>query len=290
LTALPGGVAAPQCLGVTEQPDAQLWLWREDVQPPHDAPWLLPCFARAAYHFGTFGGAYLRQRSRPAAPWLSHHRMRAWVDAAAPLIDRAQQPGGWDHALLQRHVPAAVVDAVLTLGRARDARIARRAQLPQTLCHHDVWRTNLFARTTTTGAEETVAIDWELVGLGAAGEDMGKLLGVSVLNLEVDARDADALAETLVTQYLAGLGAGGWDERGWARYSAATGAGFLVAFVLPSLGFGQVAGLVTVAGLLPRLTLVIGWTWLAVLAVALLRSPAHRQRAERLCDRHRPST
>ena len=42
------------------------------------------------------------------------------------------------------------------------------------------------------------------------------------------------------------------NERGWAIYSAVSGLVFAVTFVLSSAGFGQVEGLVDVAGLLQR--------------------------------------
>ena len=71
----------------------------------------------------------------------------------------------------------------------------------------------------------------------------------------------------------------GWGDRWWAQYSALTGAAFVVSFVLTSLGFGQIGAFVAVAGVLQRVTLVIGWTWLAVLAVSLLRSAAPERRA-----------
>jgi hypothetical protein len=46
---------------------------------------------------------------------------------------------------------------------------------------------------------------------------------------------------------------------------------FAVGFVLASLAFGQVADLVAVGGLLQRLTITIGWTWLTLLALLLMR-------------------
>jgi hypothetical membrane protein len=65
----------------------------------------------------------------------------------------------------------------------------------------------------------------------------------------------------------------GWGERGWSIYSVVTGVVFIAAFVVTSAGFGQAAGLVDLAGLLQRITLTIGWSWLALLAVHLLRAP-----------------
>ncbi len=63
-------------------------------------------------------------------------------------------------------------------------------------------------------------------------------------------------------------------NRGWAGYSLGTGITFLAAFVLASAGFRQLLPTLTpIAGLLQRITLVIGMVWLAALAVHLLRVP-----------------
>jgi hypothetical protein len=65
-----------------------------------------------------------------------------------------------------------------------------------------------------------------------------------------------------------------WGERGWAIGSVITGAAFVVGFVLASLGFGQVQSLVDFGGLFQRITIIIGWGWLSLLAVHLLRAPS----------------
>lgn len=61
-------------------------------------------------------------------------------------------------------------------------------------------------------------------------------------------------------------------ERGWAVYSAVSGIVFVGAFILSSAGFAQVAGLVDLAGLLQRVSVTVGFGWLTMLAVRLLRS------------------
>ncbi len=63
----------------------------------------------------------------------------------------------------------------------------------------------------------------------------------------------------------------GRGKRGWALYSAVSGVVFAVAFVLSSAGFAQVAGLVDLAGLLQRVAVAVGFCWLTLLAVQLLR-------------------
>jgi hypothetical protein len=65
-------------------------------------------------------------------------------------------------------------------------------------------------------------------------------------------------------------------ERGWAVYSFFTGLAFTVALVLAGAGFGQAEGLVDVAGLFQRLAVTIGFGWLTLLAVRLLRSSPER--------------
>ena len=65
-------------------------------------------------------------------------------------------------------------------------------------------------------------------------------------------------------------------RRAWAIGAFAAGAAMLVAFVLTSIGFAQDPVLGPVAGLLQRITLVIGFAWLAVLAVLARRARALR--------------
>jgi hypothetical membrane protein len=59
---------------------------------------------------------------------------------------------------------------------------------------------------------------------------------------------------------------------GWAGYSLATGVAFLAGFLLTGVTFrGLLPALAPVGGLLQRVTLVIGFGWLAALAVHLIR-------------------
>jgi len=53
-------------------------------------------------------------------------------------------------------------------------------------------------------------------------------------------------------------------------YSIASGMAFAMTFVLTNAAFAQTPGLVEVGGLLQRLTIIIGFTWLAVFGAAML--------------------
>jgi hypothetical protein len=65
-------------------------------------------------------------------------------------------------------------------------------------------------------------------------------------------------------------------KNGWAIYSTITGILFPIGIVLASAGFSQAEGLVAFGGLVQRLTVTIGWTWLTLLAVYLLRAWSER--------------
>ncbi|PKW17817.1 DUF998 domain-containing protein [Saccharopolyspora spinosa] len=62
-------------------------------------------------------------------------------------------------------------------------------------------------------------------------------------------------------------------HRAWAAYSIGTAVVFLIGFVLAGVGFAQNPVLMPVGGLLQRLTLVVGFGWLAALAISLPRFP-----------------
>ena len=66
-------------------------------------------------------------------------------------------------------------------------------------------------------------------------------------------------------------------DRAWAAYSIGTGLAFIAAFVLTSAGFRQVDGLADVAGLLQRITVIIGLTWMGLLSIHLLRNESRER-------------
>lgn len=59
-------------------------------------------------------------------------------------------------------------------------------------------------------------------------------------------------------------------ERGWAVYSLLAGLAMLATFVLAAIGFDQNPSLVNFAGVFQRLSIIIGFTWIALLAFRLI--------------------
>jgi hypothetical protein len=85
-------------------------------------------------------------------------------------------------------------------------------RLPQTLCHNDAFRRNLFARRAADGQPETVAIDWAFVGTGAVGQELGPLVASTLEFQEVDIAQAAQLDTMVFEGYLNGLRAAGWHD------------------------------------------------------------------------------
>jgi hypothetical protein len=69
------------------------------------------------------------------------------------------------------------------------------------------------------------------------------------------------------------------DKSSWVTYSQASAWAFLGSFVVTTIAFLGVGGLDQIAGLLQRLTLTIGWTWVtlfAIHALSMAPNPANR--------------
>jgi len=63
-------------------------------------------------------------------------------------------------------------------------------------------------------------------------------------------------------------------EHLWSTYSRFSGAAFLGTFVLTTTGFAQLGPFVNYAGLLQRITLIIGFAWMTLLPIYLLKHPS----------------
>ncbi len=61
------------------------------------------------------------------------------------------------------------------------------------------------------------------------------------------------------------------DKKEWAKYSAFTGYAMITTFIITSMGFKQLPGFVNYAGLFQRICIAIGWTWLTLLSLNLVK-------------------
>jgi hypothetical protein len=205
---LPDGLAVPRCLLISEHPGEELWVWLEDIVD--DLPrWPLARYRLAARHLGRFNGAVIAGRALPDHPWLTKSLLRTYsgYDAArfadlAPLLRHERVRRVWSEALLED---------LQRLWAAREGILARLDRLPQTLCHRDAGRVNLFARRRPDGGEETVAIDWGWAGIGALGEEVAPLVVAPVLRFQdVEPAELAHLAALAFDGYVEGLHEAGW--------------------------------------------------------------------------------
>lgn len=193
------GLVAPRCVAVMHRKDGTTWLWLEDVDDGAEA-WPLSRYGLAAYHLGRFSGRFASAEALPDYPWLSRRWLRGWLEEAAAAIAQLRRlqndPG------VQRVYNDA--DTILRLWDDRGRRLNILERCPQTLCHLDAHRRNMFAGR-AAGGEQTVLIDWAFVGVAAVGEDLASLVSATVAFGEVAASDIQALEATVMEGYLEGL-------------------------------------------------------------------------------------
>jgi hypothetical protein len=206
---VPGGLSAPRCFGVHDQPNGQCWIWLEDLKDDIGSEWPLDHYCVVARHLGRFNGAYLTERPLPTYPWLSREWLRGAVADAAPAIDRLRHAA--DHPLLRRACPPRILDDFLARWDERKMVLSALDRLPHTLCHFDPFRRNLFARCGCDGRYDTVGIDWANTGIGALGWDIHILVASTLAWREIDVsrtRELDCIA---FEGYLEGLKDAGWE-------------------------------------------------------------------------------
>jgi hypothetical protein len=213
LDELPGGLAAPRCFGVLDHAEGACWMWLEDIRDRFASQWSLKQYGLVARHLGQFNGAYLVDRPLPDWPlpawsWLSSDWLRHYVEQSAPAMEplRGTLASPWG----RRWLPEEDRDQYFRLWAERALYLDALDRLPQTICHFDLFRRNLFARRTAAGDDQTVAIDWAFVGSGPIGADLNPLVWMSIALAGVEMDKLQELEEIVFAGYLEGLRDAGW--------------------------------------------------------------------------------
>ena len=208
LEQLPSGVRAPHCYGVMENEDGA-WVWMEDIHEAVGKQWSLDDFQRTARQFGRFQGAYLCGTPLPTQPWLcppffgvGWAEQNGWSGFMSPEFEK----NGWklpiDQSMLNDKQKLRLLQLIVENQRFDLV----NQYLPQVLCHNDVHRKNLiWADLPHIGQKELIVLDWAFTGPGAAGNDLGGLLGNSLYFFDYDPYDAETLESVLLEGYLAGI-------------------------------------------------------------------------------------
>jgi hypothetical protein len=203
LADLSGHFSAPRCFGVIEYPDQEYWIWLEGITDAIGELWPLEQYGIAARHLGQFNAAYLLGRPLPTYSWLTEGRVNNWLAAGEAVLrdlDSIVQNAQKSHWLTARDVYR-----ILNLWADRQRLTTALARLPRTFCHHDAFRRNLFTQKDAAALEHTVAIDWQVAGIGAVGEEIAPLISVSLQFMHVEMKHAKDLEEVVFAGYVEGL-------------------------------------------------------------------------------------
>jgi len=206
---LPGDLAAPRCLGITEQAAEEFWLWLEDLGEEDETIWPLERYALVARRLGEWNGSYLVQRSLPQQTWLSStadiQQRLALAEPGIAELPRLSQPPHFVDLF-----PDDSLSRILRLWEDRQPLLTRLDQLPHTLCHRDAFRRNLRVRQGAAGQPQTVLLDWAKTGIGILGEELVPLFALTLRFFTVDLARIAELDALIFAGYVEGLRAAGW--------------------------------------------------------------------------------
>jgi hypothetical protein len=206
---LPGGVAAPCCLGVLEQAGDVPWVFLEDVEGETYKNWPLARYSVAARHLGHLHGGFLTERPLRKETWADRSDWLRWQRNNAAARDTFELHRACMHPLSARFYASSLG------GRARDLQSRHGVfsdllcRLPLTMVHGDFHGNNLIARDDGV-TEETVVIDWDFAGTAQMGIDTGTLIGTSAIFYPPFVAPLPEFVELVFESYMAGLRDIGW--------------------------------------------------------------------------------
>lgn len=173
----------------------QYWAFVEDVRPEMEALGMHAVIPDATLrvilsHLAAFHAAFWERRDILDQPWLM--RLERPVDyfyrAVVDIIDGMKAPAESSSYLVAKwpwleegvillldSLPSGTRKIVERLYREPEELLEKVSRLPRTLCHYDFDNRNLGFRSTPEG-DQTIVIDWEIVGEGLSSADVGRFL------------------------------------------------------------------------------------------------------------------
>jgi hypothetical protein len=107
--------------------------------------------------------------------------------------------------------PPSVTAAISNLWQERETWLANLYdRLPQTFGHLDAARVNLLSRDLSDGTNEIIAIDWQLSGIGAIGQELSPMIFMSIAMGNVEIDKIHELEKITFEGYVDGLHDAGW--------------------------------------------------------------------------------
>lgn len=173
------GMVTPRSFGVVEPAPATMWMWFEDLGLIDRAAWTEAEYQVAARAIARFHAPYLTGTPIPDVPWLNRDFLRGFHAVCTPSFERLMNRSRRASDACRGLGPERAGPEIAALERIMvdgDRLLAALDVVPQTLCHHDTNIDNLLVRPGPDGAPQLVALDWQMVGPGPVGADLGQLL------------------------------------------------------------------------------------------------------------------
>jgi hypothetical protein len=187
---------------VTARPDGAVELWLADEQGAPGMSWPVQRLAQFAYQLGTAQARWVGRV--PDLPWLSRRWLTQYLANGPSRGVWITGDEHWNHPIATAWPPG-VLQQLRQLWTQRDQVLAVAETATRTLCHLDVWPTNLI-----DGEATTVLLDWSFTGEGGLGEDIANLIVDSVADGLMDVTLLPEITANVTDGYIAGLHDGGW--------------------------------------------------------------------------------
>lgn len=201
---LPTGLTGPTCYSADHRSENETWIWLEELQD--DSHWSLSHFANAAKLLGRFNGQYLAGKPYPNKPWLTQNgSTRGTLQHFQWVKDAINNPAIWKHAIIRSAFPVPVLDRLNKLWDDSVALLNRIEAFPQTFCHLDAFRRNMFNVTGRFGDGSLALIDWSYAGKGIMGTDASDLASASFGMFDITSVEPKEFFDTVFENYISGL-------------------------------------------------------------------------------------
>jgi len=135
-----------------------------------------------------------------------------------------------NHPVIMQMFPGGTLAQVLAVWDERNAILNMLERLPQTFCHQDAFRRNLFSR-----SGKTYAIDWGYLGIAPVGAELVALVAASISFFEIPVEKVKELDQQCFQGYVQGL-----REAGWVGNTRQVRTGYAVSLLLRYPIAGQI--------------------------------------------------
>lgn len=195
------GIEPPDLLAAAGRADGSVEIWLALAQGAPGTSWPVARLGAFARQLGVAQARWVDRA--PDTLWLSRRWLAQYVDNG-PAGGVRISGDEWDHPA-GRVWPDETRARLRRLWESRGRFVAAAETSPRTLCHLDVWPSNLYDR-----GGVSVLLDWAFVGEGGLGEDVANLIVDSVADGLMPAELLPEIEFAATEGYLDGLSEGGW--------------------------------------------------------------------------------